>query len=65
MKYWLHYYSQQRYGSPTAQSANVASTKSPADFLLGLLKDHPDNYNQLHWSTEITAAEFKKLDGAL
>lgn len=65
MKYWLHFYSQQRYGSATALTANVASKKSPATFLLGLVKDHPDNESKLHWSTEITAAEYKKLEDQL
>jgi hypothetical protein len=61
MTYWLHFYSQRQVGREDHQLANIASTKSPATFLLGLQTNYPGNDNLLRWSVEITKAEFLKL----
>lgn len=61
-RYWLHHYSQRRAGGEPL-AANCVDKLSPAAFLHHLVKDFPDNDNLLLWSTEISAAEFKMLDG--
>jgi hypothetical protein len=64
-RYWLHTYSQRRHGRESAITANTVDRMSPAAFLKHLKDDHPDNENLLLFSVEITAAEFKSLDGHL
>jgi hypothetical protein len=62
-RYWLHYYSQRRPGQERAGDANTVDRMSPAAFLKHLVTEWPENENRLLWSVEITAAEFKSLDG--
>lgn len=64
-RYWLHYYAQRRSGSADFLATNCVNALSPAAFLKQLMDDHSDNENQLRWSVEISAAEFKSLDGEL
>jgi hypothetical protein len=59
-KYWLHCYSQQRWGDDPCID-NEANTWSPGDFLLHLFKTHPDVKSVLHWSVQISSSEFRRL----